>query len=164
MSTRSTTHFIYGNPKRPEAIVYRHSDGYPAGAGVDLREFLDRCAKLKDPRLADPSYLAAKYVVFLAEMFNHGDYDPTEGGYKPPVSRLEFISVGVMSGDPGDIEYRYVLDCQNLVGGRPRLTCYAVSETYDESTKRDKHWSRWTLTEVPIPVRRLAPNTTAVAP
>ena len=76
MSTRSTTHFVdsqatYLNGK-PMAIIYRHSDGYPSGAGRDLLSFLKECKKLKDSRLSDSSYLAAKYIVFLADMFNHG--------------------------------------------------------------------------------------------
>ena len=68
MSTRSTTHFT--DSTGTVAIIYRHSDGYPEGAGRDLISFLKECKALPDPRLYDAPYLAAKYVVFLANMFN----------------------------------------------------------------------------------------------
>jgi hypothetical protein len=142
MSTRSTTHFVDGSSK-PIAIVYRHSDGYPEGAGRDINSFISQCAKLKDSRLNDPSYLAAKYVVFLADMFNNTFAMNTSGeyGYTRNVSKLDFLSVGIMDSDPTDIEYRYVIDCGNLVKGKPIVTAYQVSE-------RDGVWSQ---TEVKIP-------------
>lgn len=124
MSTRSTTHFVHALNAKPTAIVYRHSDGYPSGAGADLFEFIDRCSKLRDSRFTDPSYLAAKYVVFLAEMFNH-TYDSAIGDYRPNGDRLEFISVGVCDEDPGDIEYRYVLVCDGSGPNHaPLVRCY----------------------------------------
>lgn len=117
MSTRSTTHFTYGEGSEPVAIVYRHSDGYPSGAGIDIKKFLKQCSRLNDSRFDDPSYLAAKYVVFLADMF------------REPESMLEFLSVGVVREDPPDIEYRYVVNCGSLdpANGFPRLTGYSVS-------------------------------------
>jgi poly-gamma-glutamate capsule biosynthesis protein CapA/YwtB (metallophosphatase superfamily) len=129
MSTRSTTHFVDGSSK-PIAIVYRHSDGYPEGAGRDINSFLSQCAKLKDSRLDDASYLAAKYVVFLADMFNNRYEEQANGeyGYTQNLSKLDFISVGIMAGDPCDIRYRYVIDCGNLVKGKPTVTAYQVGE------------------------------------
>ena len=46
MSTRSTTHFTYGNGHGygPTAIIYRHGDGFPEAAGVDILRFLDECS------------------------------------------------------------------------------------------------------------------------
>lgn len=141
MSTRSTTHFVDGSQR--VAIVYRHSDGYPSGAGRDINTFLQACSKLKDSRLDDPSYLAAKYVVFLADMFNSHFEKQTNGeyGYTRNESKLDFLSVGIMNEDPCDIEYRYVIDCGNLVKGRPTVTAYEVSEL-------DRVWAQ---TEVKIP-------------
>jgi hypothetical protein len=128
MSTRSTTHFIDGDESKPVAIIYRHSDGYPEGAGVDIHTFLEQCAKLKDSRFTDPSYLAAKYVVFLADMFSHHfDWHGKNVRPIPNDSKLEFISVGVLMEDPTDIEYRYVIDSNTLTDdGKPTVTCYAV--------------------------------------
>ena len=37
MSTRATVHFKSKGCKKPEAIVYRHCDGYPEGLGSDLK-------------------------------------------------------------------------------------------------------------------------------
>lgn len=130
MSTRSTTHFL--DDGEIIAIVYRHSDGYPEGAGTDLLRFIDECAKLPDPRFGDPSYLAAKYVVFLAEMFNRNQN----------ANRLDFLSVGVCMQDPGDIEYRYTVECGDRSAGCvrnrrscPRVRCFAISETGDTERK-----------------------------
>ena len=55
MSTRATVHFQRSG--KDEAIVSRHSDGYPAGLGAALDEFLLECQKLQDNRFEDPSYL-----------------------------------------------------------------------------------------------------------
>jgi hypothetical protein len=153
MSTRSTTHFTYEANSKPTAIIYRHSDGYPEGAGVDLRRFIKQCSELNDSRLSDPSYLAAKYVVFLADMFNWS-YDFKNGGMekKRPASRLEFISVGVVNEDPGDIEYRYVINCGKIVNGLPELKCYSVG--WDKPKK---------LKEVPIPGIGIEKNEETVA-
>ena len=133
MSTRSTTHFVdseatYLNGK-PVAIIYRHSDGYPECAGRDIVAFLKECKGLPDPRLTDPSYLAAKYVVFLANMLNHS-YKAIAGKFQrvQNASRLDFLSVGVMNEDPGDIEYRYVVDCGIIQNGLPEVTCFKVRE------------------------------------
>ena len=128
MSTRSSTHFTMGEKRR--AIVYRHADGYPSGAGADLLEFLRAVQRqTPDTRFGDPSYLAAKYVVFLAELFAV-DYARTADEFKstPRTNRLDFISVGVCLSDPADIEYRYVVDCaarldpeEGLPFGRPSI-------------------------------------------
>jgi hypothetical protein len=97
-----------------QAIVYRHSDGYPEGAGRDINQFLNECKKLKDPRLDDASYLAAKYVVFLANMFNNSH-----------ASRLDFIGVGIVDATFDDFAYSYTIDCGKLdAKGKPEVLCY----------------------------------------
>lgn len=111
MSTRCTTHFRDNG--RNVAIIYRHGDGYPDGHGTDLLAFLKECAKLWDPRLNDPSYLAAKLVVFLADAFR-----------SPQASLLEFLFVGVVMSDPEDIEYMYTVDCGE--GEWPVVKCFEV--------------------------------------
>ena len=85
MGTACNTVFTYpeGNPA---AVVYRHWDGYPEGAGKDLGIFLERCADMKDGRLYDPAYLAARYVVYLANIYR-------EDGEPNP---LNFLSVGIV--------------------------------------------------------------------
>ena len=148
MSTRCTTHFCHGEgPARispPVAIIYRHTNGYPEGAGVDIHTFLDECAKLETvgksgsgPRFNDPAYLAAKYVVFLADQFNR-DYDADRTPFE---SRLDFLWVSVVMKDPGDIEYRYVVLCP-ASGQRPSVRCYEVNKDGDV----------WSEEEVEIPL------------
>lgn len=100
MSTRATVHFQSNG--ETQAIIYRHSDGYPEGLGVDLVQFFkDVQGQTKDTRFDDPSYLAAKFVVWQASQY------ATNG--KP----LDFLSVGVYLEDPGDIQYRYLVACDN---------------------------------------------------
>lgn len=136
MSTRSTTHLGYGDPTagtfRPTAIVYRHPDGYPDGHGKDLLKFFDDVEKnCPDTRFGDASYLAAKLVVWLADMFAV-DYDNKTNTWNP-THPLNFISVGVVLEDPGDIEYRYLISCDNGYGisGRPKVW---VTDVYDNKT------------------------------
>jgi hypothetical protein len=173
MSTRSTTHFIDSSNIDPKtgkayvgAIAYRHSDGYPSGNGRDLWHFITLCKKLKDSRLYDSSYLAAKFVVYLAEefatdyMFQSPDgklHKHFTEGYKsitvPRKNRLEFISVGIMMSDPWDIEYRYTVDCGKIdpKTKRPEVRCFKVSIGDDGNDK--------TCEEVPIPGFTKVPTT-----
>jgi len=144
MSTRATIHFQdvrsygWGGPldengrhtrvpiDPPEyttqAIVYRHSDGYPDGLGQDLVEFVAEVSHLGDTRLGDPSYLAAKWVVFDVakgkEWQAKYDREREERGdppYYADQGRLEFLGVGITLQDPGDIEYRYLIRCDGKV-------------------------------------------------
>ena len=66
---------------------------------------------MDDSRFNSPAYLSAKYVVFLGEMFATKYIG---GKYEPAEDRLDFLGVGVLMEDPGDIEYRYVVECNNL--------------------------------------------------
>lgn len=160
MSTRCTTHFL--DEEGVVAIVYRHWDGYPKVAGTDLCKFITRCKKLSNSRLGDASYLAARYVVFLGEVFaSDGMFEDPAGklhkhayNFKNPTekrkyviiprkNRLNFTGVGIVLTDPGDIEYRYTVDCSKIVNGRPEVKCFKVNIGDDG---RDK-----TREEVPIP-------------
>jgi len=117
MSTRATVHFD------DRAIVYRHSDGYPDGLGQDLARFIRAARKLQDPRLNDASYLAAKWVVFDVTEYQKYMRDSNARmkaeGMKPyypdPVDPLDFLGVGIVLEDPGDIEYRYNIDCDGSI-------------------------------------------------
>jgi hypothetical protein len=132
MSTRSTTHFQDGD--REVAIIYRHSDGYPGAAGADLLKFFDEVQRqTSDTRFDDPSYLAAKYVVFLAGQFAHtyGKLPNGEYGYTKS-EPLDFLSVGVLMSDPSDIEYRYRVDCSKRVDDRPRVIVQEVGFQSDD--------------------------------
>lgn len=129
MSTRSTTHFIGHKGETPEAIIYRHSDGYPEGHGRDLQAFFAAVEEqTQDTRFNDPSYLSAKLVVFLAREFATSPSLTTHEWTSHADTRpLDFISVGIVSKDPGDIEYRYVVNCgEHGEDGRPIVTCYGI--------------------------------------
>lgn len=130
MSTRSTTHFVYNESDGAHnaAIIYRHTDGYPEGAGTDIyRFFEDVKSQTNDTRFGDPSYLAAKYVVWLADQFAYSyDFNGKEMK-KVKKNMLDFLSVGVCSGDPGDIEYRYTVNCGKMdEDGYPVVTCKSL--------------------------------------
>lgn len=120
MSTRCSIHFTYPDSTEVQANVYRHSDGYPDGVLPDLEQFFaDVEAQTKDTRFSDPTYLAAKFVVWQAgKMAEIGARYRFEGGND--VRPLDFLSVGVQITDPGDIEYVYTVECGG--SGRPKVT------------------------------------------
>lgn len=110
MSTRCSIHFEqYG---QTAAIVYRHGDGYPEAVLPDLDKFFAAVEEQtpKDTRFDDASHLAAKFVVWQAGQ--------TE--WLPPAP-LRFTGVGILMGDPGDIEYRYHVVC-STGGEGPQVT------------------------------------------
>jgi len=107
MSTRAVVKFCYG--KEVAATIYRHSDGYPEGLGKDLHQFFAEVEEeTNDTRFDHTDYLAAKWVV----------WDSQQGD----AIRLDFLGVGIVAHDPADIEYQYLLDCENLTEGRPTIT------------------------------------------
>jgi hypothetical protein len=120
MSTRCNIHFAYVSGP-PVANVYRHSDGYPEGVLPDLDKFFAAVeAQTSDTRFSDPSYLAAKFVVWQAGRSAKLEaYDwrtSTQGEVKP----LAFLGVGIMSQDAEDAEYIYTVICRG--SGRPEVT------------------------------------------
>jgi len=118
MSTRATVHFQ--EEGRTVAIVYRHADGYPEGLGADLETFFDEVQKnCRDKRFSDPSYLAAKWVVWDAAQHNGFERNPNK-------SPLEFLGVGICLEDPGDIEYKYLVACD---GDKPKVKVESVALT-----------------------------------
>ena len=110
MSTRCTTHFHDSGDRKACAIIFRHTDGYPAGAGADIVEFFNAIEEQAggDTRFGDASMLAARYVVFLGQMFA-----------RDPAKPLDFLSVRVLDEDTADTEFTYHVFCE---GGRPRVT------------------------------------------
>lgn len=115
MATRCTVHFVSG--KTTGAIVYRHWDGYPDAMLPDLERFFEDVKKhTKDTRFDDPCYLAAKFIVWQANEgrktnLKYANDTVPKGGIRPEDAFLDFLSVGPVMEDPGDIEYRYILHC-----------------------------------------------------
>lgn len=129
MSTRSSTHFMMGD--KIKANVYRHTDGYPEGHGIDIHKFFQDVEwQTTDTRFNDPTYLAAKMVVWLAakmapyshSMYEFSDVERLKEAKSEP---LNFLSVGVQITDPLDIEYIYEIHCDKFdTKGRPIVKCY----------------------------------------
>ena len=112
MSTRAHVSFEYENgidKKHLEraALIYCHFDGYPEGPhglGYRIQEFFKEVKKqTSDTRFKDPSYLAARFVVFLAKQYIQ-ELD------KP----LSFLGVGVCMKEQSDIDYLYRINCSKL--------------------------------------------------
>lgn len=127
MSTRATIHFVDAKGAKPTAIVYRHGDGYPDGLGKDLEKFFadvkTQCSKgMGGTRFSDASYLAAKWVVWDAHQMSQYSYEVHKGG---KAKMLDFLSVGIVNADPGDIEYRYTVICDGN-GDPPKVICKKV--------------------------------------
>ena len=130
MSTRATIHFHDVNQKgkplpKPTAIIYRHSVGYPDGLGEDLKKFINIVREsVKDTRFGDASYLAAKWVVWDAAQMAASRVEVSKIIGKPiEPNPLDFLSVGIMAQDPGDIEYRYKVICD----GKPTVKTQEVN-------------------------------------
>lgn len=113
MSTRSTVHFI--NPERDERhIVYVHHDGYPSYRGEEIMEFLKICRdEIADSRIGDAGRLAAKFVVY---QFDQHYQRAKESDYREAEHPMQTISVLLCNEDPGDIQYRYIVDCDTAGG------------------------------------------------
>jgi hypothetical protein len=130
MSTRATIHFLYKEDSKPTAIIYRHSDGYPEepGLGQDLQRFVaDIRANVKDKRFGDAAYLAAKWVVWDAHQYRAmlAGVDKRMQRESKEVDHIcNFLSIGILRADPGDIEYRYKVVCD----GVPTITCEKITE------------------------------------
>jgi hypothetical protein len=112
MSTRCVINFTEERAAQQQVVarIYRHSDGYPDGGGgvpADLERFFAAVeSQTKDTRFRDPSYLAAKYIVWQG-----GEWVRAGGP-------LDFLSVGVLGTEPkdvpDDVEYIYTVDCSHL--------------------------------------------------
>lgn len=132
MSTHATFRFVdeQGNTY---ATIYRHSDGYLECGGRDIFRFFDAVREQTgDTRFSDPSYLAAKYVVFLADNFAC-KYEWDENGEmrQTKTQPLDFASVGLL-GDGVDCgeEFRYTIHCTNSWDdtGDPRVTFQHITD------------------------------------
>jgi hypothetical protein len=115
--TRAVVKFSYGT--EVVARIYIHSDGAPETLGAGLNTFLKLLkANVKDPRLDDAPYLAAKFVVYMAAI--HNEYAQWRDNTAHP---LEFLSVGIVSEVGDDVQYIYTVDCDKMVKGFPTVTC-----------------------------------------
>ena len=87
----------FGYDKVTEAIIYCHWGTSEA----ELKDFFKEVEKqTSDTRFDDPSYLAAKFVVWKSQQLNNGN-------------PLDFVSLGVCQESPGDVIKTYHVDCGN---------------------------------------------------
>lgn len=101
---------------RVVAMVYKHWDGYPESIIPLLQDFFAELdTHVQDRRYNDPSYLAAKLVVYLADRTRDSNDH-----------KLEFLDVGVVMEAPSDVEYRYEILCYDLEGGHPRVSAVHI--------------------------------------
>ena len=99
--TNSNIHFC-DNDGTIEANIYIHGDGDILGER--LKVFLQAVQEnVPDNRFDCPAYLAAKFVVYMASKSHGSNY-------------LDFLSIGIMSQDAGDIKYRYKVICNEHKG------------------------------------------------
>lgn len=113
MSTHAQVNFTDISGHAVDASVYKHSDGYPEAMLPLLADFLaDVEAQCPgDTRFSDPSYLAAKYVVWQSAKYSEG---------KP----LAFIGVGIVPAGENAGDYTYTVACRTDGSrGRPLITC-----------------------------------------
>ena len=123
MSTRCNIHF---KNSYTDVNIYRHSDGYPDGkSGVisDLHTFFNEVRRqckgsIYGTRFDDPSYLAAKFIVWQAG--ENGEYaqdyslTTAQQEASAKANPLNFGSLGVADKDASDGEYVYVVDCDTM--------------------------------------------------
>lgn len=115
MATRSLTNFTDYNGK-VVATVYKHWDGHPENMLELFNRFFDRCEALSSPRLDDPFYLAAKWVVFLAEEDRRANEDDRQYTDDP----LDFLGVGIIAPETDAWEdYVYTVSPQFANGYAP---------------------------------------------
>lgn len=106
MATRCFIEFISEyNEDKVLAMLYKHNNGYPEYVVPLLKEFMSQVieqSKIRDcgTRLNDPSYLASKFVVFLARQDTRVADCP-----------LVFSDVGVIMHRPSDVSYMYRVIC-----------------------------------------------------
>jgi hypothetical protein len=142
MGTRCSINFYNHGSDEPDAIIFRHWDGYPSAAGQSIVDFFDAIdvQAADDRRYNDATILASRFVVHLAREFARGPRDPDNGDWEyvshADERPLDFLSVRVMREEAGDIEFRYRVQCGSNEGLSrlvPRPTVM-VDEIYANQT------------------------------
>ena len=120
MGTPAIIEFKYFEfDKEPIACVYRHFDGYPEELGTELRLFFQLCKILPDPRLHDPMYLSAKWIVYDSKR-DHSTppHQPKFEKTEYYDSTLNFLGVGIVTNkDAINHDYLYSVICNKPNSG-----------------------------------------------
>lgn len=102
MSTR--TQIAFGSLKKPEALLYRHSDGYPSGVLHDIMPFLVEYDKKRG--VDDYEYASARLMQYMTN-----EYDRMVGEGN---SYGGILGYGVSKEYHGDIEFVYVVETKGV--------------------------------------------------
>jgi len=146
MATRSTTHFV-SSFFNSRAIIYVHHDGYPSEGGERVLRFLETVrdkVPQSSTRFNDNSLTATRFAVFMFHRYldNKKAY-PMPGKNIDNYHVLDTISVAVVDSDPGDIEYRYIVLCDEIEeDGTPKVIVESVWDGWKRDAKdmRAKGW------------------------
>lgn len=107
MSTRCVIAFHYGNSESPIALIYKDYDGHPESVAFVLTSFFDdvetQCGpRPDDNRFTDPSFLAAKYIVWQAAEYARESDKP-----------MDFSGVAPVLSIPRDVEWIHTVRCSD---------------------------------------------------
>jgi len=95
-------HFGYG--ENSEAIVYRHYDGYDIPD--DMKDFFTELKEnVNDTRFNNPTYLAAKFIVWQAHEYTKKTDYQKESHY------LDFLGVSPSLENHDDIDVCWLVNC-----------------------------------------------------
>lgn len=125
MSTRCQIGFYQTKPTKktllePDALIYRHSDGYPKGV---LPELLPIIREFHSKRgLDDTEYASGRTLQALCNQY---DMNMTKWGYK-----TDFLGYGIAKDFHGDIEYYYAVSPESV-------RVYSVSIPWDKPITTD---------------------------
>ena len=110
MGTSAQVNFLNGDDSIPTASLYFHFDGYPENMEPFLQDFFNEVEEnVQDTRFGDASYLAAKLVVYAANIFTQYSYPASN----PDKHRLDFLSLGIIPSSGYGTDYVYDVRCTN---------------------------------------------------
>ena len=120
MSTRCQIGFYRKDEKdlnKWEALIYRHSDGYPEGVLPELLPFLKWFDKARG--MSDTEYVSARCLQYLCNSYDGMTWEMAEKftHVKDQISK-DFTGVlgyGICNGFHGDIEYFYAVYPKKVV-------------------------------------------------
>lgn len=107
MSTRCQIGFMSEedtNPKKPQILIYRHSDGYPDGIKPAMGEFFPKF--LRERGAGDTEYMGAQFLAYMIS--EHQNWAKSLDTPRS-IDTWMFLGYGIC-GDKkfhGDIEYYY---------------------------------------------------------
>lgn len=156
MSTRCQIGIYDGNDQpleKFEALLYRHSDGYPSGVLPDIMPFLAWWSKGRG--MSDTEYVSARLMQYLCNKYDGNDikFKMDFVGYdekRKQIAQKEIDTIAEFTGELGhgickqfhwDIEYFYaitpegvvVFDVEDMENNKYKKIGFIPYEKYEES-------------------------------